>query len=232
MAEQTNLTERDRRIIAYCEQAWFLHSKRPSLSDLASRFNMSTKAVESFFSNEIVQKSFEGRGVPILQISEISSDQILVINTMLNLSDTRSERKKLADFGVSAATWEGWKKDPKIADYMRNRSEQILAGAIPDAHLALVDKVRAGDMSALKFYYEMTGRYTGRDAGLDPRALLTKVFDIIAKHVQQPEILQAIATDFTLLAGVDQLGNMESNSPPVAGEVVPVADKALDMGSF
>jgi hypothetical protein len=140
----------------------------------------------------------------------------------MNLSDTRSERKKLSDLGISARTWEGWKRDPVVMEYMRERSEQILGAAIPEAHLALVDKVRAGDMSALKFYYEMTGRYTGQNNGLDPKVLLSKVFDIIAKHVTEPQILQAIASDFQLLAGVDQVGTVSSTQPPVAGEVLEV----------
>ncbi len=213
-------TEKERQIMGFCESEWFLKGSRPTPETLCSKFQMTPKSLNDFLSRVEVKKSLESRGIPPMEYRDLTPEQIRVINEILNSSDTRSERKKLADANISAAKWDGWKKDPKVREYISKRAEDILSGAIPDAHLALVDRVRTGDLGAIKFYYEMTGRYTGQNASLDPRVLLTKVFDIIAKHVQNPIILQAIATDFQLLAGLDQTANMNSR-PPVAGEIVP-----------
>jgi hypothetical protein len=192
---------------------------------------MTSKALLTFLERPEVRQSLNSRGIPHIEGRDLTAEQITVINTILNLHDTRSERKKLADAGISARTWDGWKKDPKVREYMRTRTEDILNGAIPDAHLALVDRVRSGDMGALKFYYEMTGRYTGQNAQLDPKVLLTKVFDIIAKHVQNPIVLQAIATEFQLLAGLDQTANLNTRAP-VAGEVVGVENTPNPVARF
>jgi len=181
---------------------------------------LTPKAVTAFLEKPEIKQSFEARGIPTIEAMGLTAQQVQVINLVLNLSDTRSERKKLSDENVTARVWEGWKKDPKVREYMRVRSEQILEGAIPEAHLALVDRVRSGDITALKFYYEMTGRYTGQQAGMDPRVLLTKVFDIITKHVQNPIALQAIAEDFKVLAGLDSGGCLNTMQAPVAGEIV------------
>ena len=216
------LTEVQRKLLSYCEQQWYLHGKLPTPKVLCEKYKIKPSTLNEWLSSEIFQQNFEARGIPTIHANELSSEQVTAINLIMNLSDTRSERKKLSDLGISARTWEGWKRDPVVMEYMRERSEQILGAAIPEAHLALVDKVRAGDMSALKFYYEMTGRYTGQNNGLDPKVLLSKVFDIIAKHVTEPQILQAIASDFQLLAGVDQVGTVSSTQPPVAGEVLEV----------
>lgn len=212
-------TDKERQIIGYIESEWFLKGSLPTPETLSNKFQMTPKAVTSFLERQEVRASFNARGIPVIEGRDLTPDQIGMINLMLNLHDTRSERKKLADSGISARTWEGWKRDPRVRDYMRQRSEDILNGAIPDAHLALVERVKTGDMGALKFYYEMTGRYTGQNAGMDPKVLLTKVFDIIAKHVTNPLILQAIASDFQLLAGLDQAANI-NHGPPVAGEIV------------
>jgi hypothetical protein len=217
------LTEQQRSLLSYCEQQWFLHGRLPVAKVLCEKFKLKPSTLNEWLQSEIFKLNFEARGIPTIHANELTAEQTTVINAMLNLSDTRSERKKLSDLNISARTWEGWKRDPVVMEYMRERSEQILAGAIPDAHLALVDKVRAGDITALKFFYEMTGRYTGQTNGMDPRALLTKVFDIIAKHVTQPEVLQAIATEFQLLAGVDRVGSIKKEAP-VAGQIVSVAD--------
>lgn len=213
------LTELQRQLLSYCEQQWMLHGRLPTPQVLCTKFKLKPSTLNEWLGSEIFKQNFEARGIPTIHANELTSSQVTVINAMLNLSDTRSERKKLSDLGISARVWEGWKRDPVVMEYMRERSEQILAGAIPEAHLALVDKVRAGDITALKFYYEMTGRYTGQAGGLDPRAMLTKVFDIIAKHVTDPGVLQAIALDFQLLAGVDRVGSIKKEVP-VAGQVV------------
>jgi hypothetical protein len=212
-------TDKERQILGYIESEWFLRGVRPTPETLSNKFNMTPKALNTFITRQEVRISLESRGIPLIDGRDLSVEQITVINLMLNMSDTRSERKKLADSNISPRVWEGWKRDPKVRAYMLSRTEDILSGAIPDAHLALVERVRSGDMGALKFYYEMTGRYTGQNAGMDPKVLLTRVFDIIAKHVQNPIILQAIASEFQLLAGLDQAGNLNSRAP-VAGEVV------------
>lgn len=216
------LTETQRNLLSYCEAQWYLHGKLPTPKALCDKYKLKPSTLNEWLKTEEFKLNFEARGIPTIHANELTAEQITVINTMLSLSDTRSERKKLSDMGIQARTWEGWKRDPVVMEYMREVSERLLADAIPDAHLALVDKVRAGDMSALKFYYEMSGRYTGQNNGVDPKALLGKVLDIISKHVTDPEVLQSIATDFMLLAGVDRLGNMSTKleQPPVAGEVV------------
>lgn len=212
-------SEKEKQLIGYCEAEWFLKGVHPTPETLSNKFNMTPKALGDFLQRPEVKQSFAARGIPVVEGRGLDPDQIRVINEVLNLSDTRSERKKLADAGVSPAKWAGWKRDPRVKEYMRARTEEILSGAIPDAHLALVDRVRTGDISALKFYYEMTGRYTGQNANMDPKVLLTKVFDIIAKHVQNPIVLQSIATEFQLLAGLDQAANI-NHEAPVAGEIV------------
>lgn len=217
------LNELERQIIGYCESNWFLRGSLPTPETLSGKFGKTSKWVGEFLQKEEVKSSFTARGIPTIEGRDLSAEQITAINTILNLSDTRSERKKLADLEITARTWEGWKKDPRVREYMRARSEDILNGAIPEAHLALVDRVRTGDISALKFYYEMTGRYTGQQAGMDPKVLLGRVFDIITKHVQNPIVLEAIAADFKVLAGLDAAANMNNVQAPVAGEVIPVA---------
>lgn len=217
------LSELERQMIGFCESAWFLRGSLPTPETLSEKFHMTPQKITEFLQKEEIKASFTARGIPIIEGRDLTAKQITVINLILNLSDTRSERKKLADENVSAREWEGWKKDPKVREYMRVRSEDILNGAIPEAHLALVDRVRTGDITALKFYYEMTGRYTGQQQGMDPRVLLGRVFDIITKHVQNPVVLEAIAADFKVLAGLDAAANMNNVQAPVAGEVVPVA---------
>jgi hypothetical protein len=222
MSEPSNkqgLSEKERRLVAFCEQEWFLRGHLPTPETLQNKFNYTARDLKRTLDSELIKKSFDSRGIPTIEGRELSPEQLTVINDIINPNDTRSERKILADAGISAKTFAGWRRDPVVQQYMLARTEQILGGAIPDAHLALVEKVRSGDMSALKFYYEVTGRYTGQNAGLDPRALLEKVFGIIAKYVDDPQALIGISTEFMALTGIDG-GDKVNSGAPVAGVVV------------
>lgn len=227
-----SFTPKERQILSYLEMEWFLQGSMPSPKVLSEKFDMTQAAVGTFLARPETAQSLKARGMPEHRHSSgLSPEQVGIINEIMNLSDTRSERKKLSDRQISPKTWDGWKRDPKVKTYMAARAEEILGGAIPDAHLALVDKVRAGDMGALKFYYEMTGRYTGQAQGIDPRQLLENVFNIIAKHIQNPIVLDSIGKDLLALIGAQSLdqGATFNTNTPVAGELVrgPVAPEGF-----
>lgn len=204
------LTEKERNLIAYCEQAWFLEGRLPTPETLIEKFDYTPKALNQVLHDEEVVKSFEARGMPIVEGRDLTPEQITVINTMLNLADQRSERKKLSEMGISAKTWAGWKKNPKVQAYIARRSTSLLRESLPDAHLALVDNVRRGDLGSLKFLYEVTGTYTGNEKQLDIRMILEKVLEIIQTHVTEPATLLAIANDFKLLVALDKPGTIDT----------------------
>ena len=218
------LNEKERNIISYCEQQWFLQGVLPTPETLCDKFKMTHRTINTFLEKEEVKQSFDARGIPTISGRDLTPEQITALNTMLNVYDRRSERKKLQDMGIDPRKWDAWRRDPKVQEYMANRTEQILSGALPDAHLALVERVRNGDLGALKFYYEMTGRYTGQNSALDIRDLLNKVFEVISMHVKDPQALTAIAGGILGLAGIDQPATMnnelEISQIPVA-EVLP-----------
>ncbi len=218
--EQTKLSEKERRLLSYIEQEWFLRGVYPTPETLCEKFTLTPRALNEIMSRDLVKQSLDARGIPERESRELTANQLTVINTMMNLSDTRSNRKKLADLGISAEKWHGWKQQPAVQQYMLNVSERQLGDSLPDAHMALLDRVNSGDISALKFYYEITGRYTGQNGGMDPRMLVNRIFDVIAKHVSDPLTLNNISTEFLTLLNLDQAGKVVSNKPPVAGELL------------
>ena len=210
------LTEQESRLIAFCEQQWFLSGKLPTPEQLSKTFSISHKKL-----NELLTKlkdSFEERGMPVIEGRSLTPEQITLANTMLNLADQRSNRKKLQDAGVTPTKWDGWMQDPDMKEYMMTRSKQILEGALPDAHLALVENVKRGDLGSLKFYYEVSGFYTGKENQIDVRQILNKVLEILMIHVTDPEVLKKISRDLALLVGLDSPAKVETQV--VRGEIL------------
>lgn len=217
--EDRVLSELERNLINYCETEWFLKGALPTPERLCEEFKLTPKALNKILEEEIVQKSFTGRGMPVIEGRDLPVEQITAINTILNMTDSRSQKKKLQDMGISAQQWNGWKQSKQFKAYYAKRVEQIFGDALPDVHMALMDRAVNGDLGALKFYYEITGHYTGDGRAVDLKMILEQVFKIISMHVRDSSQLSAIAGDLLKLAGVDSVANVEPE-PPVAGEVV------------
>lgn len=214
------LSELERNLINYCETQWFLKGSLPTPETLREEFKLGPKVLMDILNKEKVRQSFSGRGMPVIEGRTLSQDQVTAINTILNTTDTRSQKKKLQDMGISANQWNGWKQSKQFKEYYKTRVEQIFGDALPDVHMALMDRAVNGDLGALKFYYEITGHYTGDGKAVDLKMILEQVFTIISRHIQDSSQLAAIGGDLLKLAGVDSVANLDDEAP-VAGEIVP-----------
>lgn len=205
-------------LIVFLEQYYLTHSALPT-REAATELGIDPDVYLKNLKNSEFRTALEGRGVPVGAFdlkanSELKSwrdfalteEQLSVANSMLDLTDNRSRRKKLSEFGVSTQQYESWLRDPTFSAYLRSRSESLLSDSQPDAHLALVDRVRSGDMSAIKYFNELTGRYTPVSAvtsggGFDTKMVLIRVVEIMQRHLSdQPLILQQIAQELIELS--------------------------------
>lgn len=231
------LSHDEYELLTFIEQSWLRSGAIPSLE----------KCVEVGFSDKVYKKCFkdpafvelaEERGitltkkvagalVPVGQTlpanAVLSAEQLAVANSMLDLQDTRSQKKKLQDLDVSTAKYNSWLRDPAFQSYLRERSESLLGDALPEAHMAMLDRVRAGDVNALKFYYEMTGRYvpaSTKGTNIDVMALMTSVVEVIQRHVHDPHIQVAISDDLLALARANAMAqgvSQVAGAPTVNG---------------
>lgn len=153
-----------------------------------------------------------------VSLKSLTPIQLIVANTMLDLIDTRSQKKKLQDLNVSTTTYNTWLKDPTFQGYLKERAEGMLGENQHEAHLALLDKVRMGDLKAIELYYEYQGIYTRASASqvnanqvaVDVQNLLVRIIEIINDEVDDPNTAARIADKFK--------GLMQART--IAGELV------------
>lgn len=212
-------TLREWDLICFVEEFWHEHKGFPSndtIKENVSGFS-NTDELDSELYSPIVRKFLTNRGIDYgVSVSQdevetgkfktknpsrLSDKQIAVINTLLNPLDQRTLNKKLADLGVSPTTYQGWIKQKRFSDYMRARSEELFSDAMPIAHAALMDKVAKGDMRAIKFFYEMSGRFTGanNEEIINIRMLLARVIEILQRHLDV-NTLRVVANELGSLA--------------------------------
>jgi len=105
--------------------------------------------------------------------------------------------------GISTQKLNSWMRDPKFAVHLRKRAEKQFAESDTKAYMSIIKGMEDGDLKATQLFLEMRGLYNPRvDVNINVDSVLTRVVEIISKHVKDPAILGAIADDLEMLDGV------------------------------
>lgn len=171
----------------------------------------------------------KGTEHPTWADTALTPHQLLCANVMLDLTDGRSEKKRLQDLGLSTQQYQQWLSEPKFNEYMLARAESLIGNSQFEAHLALVDKVKSGDLGAIKYFNEFTGRFVSQGSGFgttvnvgvsgtkdDFRALLVNILEIIQDEVEDTNAKLRIAERFKSLM------TNQSVASALLGEVEPI----------
>ena len=141
-----------------------------------------------------VKLALQERGIEFKSLGDdwtaksLTPQQLMVANSLLDLTDTRSQKKKLQDLEVQTATYNLWLKDPIFKDYIHKRAEQLIGENKHEVDMALLDRVRAGDLKAIEYYNELTGRFVRERANsassnIDIQSIVVALLEIISDEV-------------------------------------------------
>lgn len=170
--------------------------------------------IEALVENPLFIASMQSRGIN-LKDNVITARQMAAVSVMLNLTDRRSDEKKLRDIGVSTEEYTTWMLNRNFAEYVRQRSEMMVENSVHLAHMGLLRGVNQGNTASIKLYYEMTGRYNpDAENQVNVRLLIGRVLEAIQKHVRDPHTLNSLAVELSQLA-------IEAGSPVAKSSVVP-----------
>ena len=228
------LTKTQYQLALYLEQCFYRTGSIPSFESIAlSGIELEEDEYYAAWVNPRFLDTLRSRGLPEHVIQPKGSDkfsghilsekQVQVANTLLDTLDKRSRLKKLTELGVSTQEHSRWLKDPVYRQYCLDRAESLLQESLPVAHMSLIDRVSQGDMTALRYYYAMTGRYRERSsAAVEVNVqnnygndTLIRIVEIIQKHVKDPDTLAAIGEE--ILGLTSNTGVEQQRTLPVGG---------------
>lgn len=201
------LTEGQVDAVRSIEQNFYQHGGIPTDEKIADQTGLTLQTVKSYWKVESFRKALIHRGIPL--DSGKSNDlltlpQLNLANKLLNIHDVRSTREKLQETGVTSQQYHAWLRQPAFRTYLQKRGEELFASNDHEAYTALLGAVRGQDVSALKLFFEMRGIYNPKlQVDVNIEVVMVRVVEIIARHVRDPLVLQAIATD---LESLDQPG--------------------------
>lgn len=180
-------------------------------------------------------------GLPPIK-AKLTPIQLVVANSLLDLEDTRSTKKKLQDVGCTTTQLNAWYKDKEFSAYLQARAEQLIGSDLKhEALLALADRVRNGDMKAIEYYHEFTGQFTRQNqnsgSSLDVQSIITRIIEIVVDEVENPETALRIANRLKGLVMGNQVANAllnpsEIEKPQVAKprELTPEVEQLMARG--
>lgn len=214
--EQKVLNENEIEFVSVSAQDYFLRGRFFDEGEAVGEYEYTPEEYEKYLKNPLVVAALKERGVLTKELPPVGKEvavqltaglerraklltaqQLIVANTLLDTVDTRSEKKKLQDLRVSTATYQAWCADPVFRDYVVSRAEKLLGQAQADAHLALIDQVKGGNLNAIKYYNEIVGRFTQDHGGVnvnvgtnaskqDFKRLIFHILEIIQDEVDDP----------------------------------------------
>jgi hypothetical protein len=200
------LNPKEYELLAYLEQEYLLHGAVPTKDSTLLAGVATSQLYDKSLKSASFRHAMLNRGITLRGLDGnagggiLTEEQLVAANTMLDLTDNRSRKKKLMDLSVSSAKWEGWLRDPVFQSYIRTRAENILGDNIHESHLALVDRVKTGDINAIKYFNEITGRYVPNASDkADVNAVLMMVLEVIQRHVRDPASLSAIGDELVAI---------------------------------
>lgn len=204
-----------------------------------NEYGIKVKDFTTALSKENVRSALAERGVVFERLNEdftayaLTPTQLLVANSLLDLTDTRSNKKKLQDLGIATITYNAWLKDPIFRDYLAKRANQMIGDNVHEVDLALLDKIRAGDLKAIEYYNEMTGRFVRAKAGqnVDVMGIITRIIEIIDEEVEDPATLERLALRIRGAVSARSMAMALTGNSPVGDDdiIVPQVVKALPL---
>lgn len=194
------LNDRQLDVVNFVEQKFWEDGFIPSYEKVAEVLKEKVGYVRDCVEKSTdCRKALVARGVdvrPSEAANLLTSQQLMAANLILNTHDKRTQREKLDFLGISSQQWHAWLRQPGFSQYMTKRSEEMFGANDFSAYQALQEAVEEGDMNAVKFHFEMRGKYKNRvEVDLNIDSVVTNIVEIISTHVHDPDTLLAIAND-------------------------------------
>lgn len=157
--------------------------------------------VELVWGSSKFQKSLVDRGIKVSRDGLLSLRQETFLQAYLNPLNLLPPQVLAKRMKISVVELDGWMREKGFAEAFKVKSRENLERFLPLADQALGQLVQSGDMKAITFLNQLTGRFdAGAKGQLDVVGLLMMVQDIVLRHVRDPITKRNIGRELMALA--------------------------------
>lgn len=170
---------------------YFRPGPRPSVND-----------IQMYMGTDDFAEKMELLGVNVdLNETGLSVEQIGLLTILTNPTDGRTLKGKLKAAGVTWQVYQAWLKHPRFQEMYKKWASSTLMEAIPAAEVQLANLMTSGDLPALKFGMEVTGRHDpASKKQVDGQKLVGIILEVLEEKIKDTEILREIGNSIQLRA--------------------------------
>lgn len=219
---QSRLSREKHDFVTYVEGQYLLHDGPPTRKVAAHQFGVSEQRIQTLYSDPDVIAALRERGIFLKgqtgpSAGILTPEQLMYVNAILDTANPKTRKTVLRELGLNYQTVQAWGRDPAFQNYLRERAENLIPDAVPEAHIALMNNVMRGDMSAIKLVYEMNGRWSSKTVGeLNVEFLMQKIIEILTSELSDnPAVLERIGSKLANLAGGTPISSQAVGARPV-----------------
>jgi len=159
------------------------------------------ESVDLVWGSTKFQKSLQDRGIKTTRNPNLTLRQETFLQAYLNPLNLKPPQIIAKQLKISIAELDGWMREKHFAGAMSEKSEENLKKYIPIADQALGQLVQQGDMKAITFINQLTGRFDpNARQSLDVPSLMMQIQDIVLRNVRDPIAKRNIARELIALA--------------------------------
>lgn len=184
------------RIKLFNEQVFYKTAHLPTNSEVEEMFSreLASLDLEYFEILPTIVKWTQDTGLLEQDFNGyLEPKQFLVAQMYLSTTDRRSIRQKLKEAEVSVSTWNNWRKSPVFCNYLRKEAQRRFGDTDIAADLELIKHVEDGNLDGIKYYNQMSGRYTSPEA-VNVAKVLALMMEILVAYVT-PDVLSKVARE-------------------------------------
>lgn len=218
-----------RAVVSAAYSAYLHYGRIPSVAAIAKFCSHKPATISKVIQTSEFLWSMDRRGVRWNEkVQGLTPEQEYTLSVITNPTDRRDLTKKLKSCGVPYARYRAWLKQPLFSSHLNKVAESMLKEHQSDVHTSFLSQALSGNMNAIKFYYEMTGRHNpAQQQVIDLQRTVGMLLDIITRNVTDKEVLLKISSEIeSALAGPQRA--LENSMPVNPIEDVIDAEEVPD----
>lgn len=243
------MTEKQLEFVTFIHQHYAMTGELLTEQLALEEFGFTKKQFRGFMASDKIQSALLERGIELSkfhldpkswQSKALTPKQLLVANSLLDLTDTRSDKKKLQDLEVSTTMYQSWLRDPVFGEYIRSRANAMLKENQHEADRALLDKIKQGDIKAISYLNELNGKFVPQRGNSDQnnqvlnlQSLIVRIVEIVTDEVEDLATAAKIGNRLeALMAGhriAQSGGSVEQLPEPEVAQARELSPKMQDL---
>lgn len=184
--------------------AWMAHLTGKGVSApsiVAEDPQLPVEKVRLLMATPRFRQAVKDRGIPPAEMNHLTTSMMAVLHILGDHSLNLTTRQRITRLGVDWNEYQGWLDYRPFRDAHRELMKRALAVGIEVGDRVLAQRIEAGDLAAIKYANEMSGKYIpGAQAQTSVAYVLSAVLSTLKRNITDPELLGRVSGELLALA--------------------------------